>query len=185
MPTKCFITVLLVVIQTGQVRAHVGDFIFPVYELPTYDLPDLHDRTLADWEDVLPDASLDSGWFFEGVGDPPTPDDLVFRVFLAWHHASQRIFVAFERMDDVLIAEYPAPADKMWFMVDGDHSGGRFANFPEDSYTETQRELLFYAQAQDYAICVDPPADGPLLITSVRQHDMRFDPGPRIHTLYL
>ena len=143
----------------GPASAHLGDIVYPIYELPTSDLPDLHDGTLADWEDALPGTSLDSGFFYESIGDYPDRDDLAFRAFLAWNYTSQRLYVGFERIDDVLIHEYPAPADKMWVMVDGDHSGGRFAGFPEDSYSEDERRLLTYAQAQDYLVYIDPPEE--------------------------
>ncbi len=43
--------------------AHIGGLVFPIYELPTSDLPDLFDGTLEDWEDVLPGTSLDHNSF--------------------------------------------------------------------------------------------------------------------------
>ena len=53
----------LVVALSGVASAHIGTDIFPLYELPTADLPDLRDSTLEDWEDVLPGTSLDHNSF--------------------------------------------------------------------------------------------------------------------------
>lgn len=38
----------------------MGGSAFPIYELPTSDLPVLGDGTLADWEEVLPGPSATS-----------------------------------------------------------------------------------------------------------------------------
>ena len=54
---------ILTVALAGAASAHVGDIVYPIYELPTSDLPDLHDGTLDDWEEVLPSASLDHNDF--------------------------------------------------------------------------------------------------------------------------
>jgi len=153
--------VLLAAILVGEASAHQGDIVYPIYELPTADLPDLHDGTLEDWEEVLPRASLDHNDFVSwGDGGPTTPgppidpDDLAFRVFLAWHSASQRIYVAVERLDDV----YLAGEGGAQLMIDGDHSGGQFWFFEEDGYSEAERELLWESQAQTYS--VSPEREG-------------------------
>ena len=39
------------------------DVIYPIWELPTRDLPDLHDGSLDDWESALPNASLNQSDF--------------------------------------------------------------------------------------------------------------------------
>ena len=38
--------------MTSATSAHIGGLVFPIYEVPTSDLPDLRDGTLEDWEDV-------------------------------------------------------------------------------------------------------------------------------------
>ena len=43
--------------------AHIGGAVYPIYELPSEDLPDLNDATLEDWEDVLVGTSLDQNDF--------------------------------------------------------------------------------------------------------------------------
>jgi hypothetical protein len=99
---------LLVALLPSPARAHWGERVFPVYELPTSALPDLHDGSLADWEEVLPGHSIDSREFW-----PPfaldyilDPADLSFRIWLAWNNASQRLYVAIESVDDLYYNAY-------------------------------------------------------------------------------
>ena len=124
---------LLTVALAGAVDAHLGDTIFPIWEIPTSDLPDLHDGTLEDWEEALPMASLNHNDFvytanWESVVDA---EDFAFRVFLAWHSASQQFYMGIESIDDVYLAYGNGFTQ---FMVDGDHSGGQ-------DYSQAQRYL--------------------------------------------
>ena len=141
---SAFVAVALTALQAGEASAHLGDMVFPIYELPTSDLPDLHDGTLEDWEEVLPAASLDQHYFvsYGGLGGID-PSSLAWRVFLAWHGASQRIYMAIERLDDVFIL-----GEGTNLSVDGDHSGGQYAIF--EGVSEEQRKRLEYSQAQMY-----------------------------------
>ena len=141
------IAALLTVALAGTVGAHQGDIVYPIYELPTSDLPDLHDGTLEDWEEVLPGASLDHNDFIrDNSGIPGTvdPDDLAFRVFLAWHSASQRIYMAAERVDDVYMHEGAS------LKIDGDHSGGQYWFFEAEGYSHAESERLWESRAQTY-----------------------------------
>ena len=156
--------------------AHVGAALYPIYELPTSDLPDLHDGTLADWEEVLAGASLTHSDFEAhdvGEGAPVDPGDLAYQIFLAWHGSTQRVYVAMERVDDVYVNEYEGGgiSSQMWrhdgfeFMVDGDHSGGEY-QWPFDSdLTPEERRLLTLSQAQMYG-AVSEAVDGHLLVLS-------------------
>ena len=126
--------------------AHVGDRVFPIYELPSSDLPDLHDGTLEDWEQALPGASLDYHDFRDmAIGDHDgglvDPSVIAFDVYLAWHYASQRIFVGVNRFDGVYTfrlppepppvqMHYPMSSDACCrhydhvdLTIDGDHGG--------------------------------------------------------------
>ena len=158
------VAALLTASLAGPASAHQGDIIYPIYELPTSDLPDLHDGTLEDWEGVLPNASLDHNDFISWgrggsttQGPPPDPDDLAFRVFLAWHSASQRIYMAVERLDDVYMNEGAQ------LMIDGDHSGGQFW-FPEwGGYSHEESMRLYETQAQIYSAS---PEEGEARLTS-------------------
>jgi len=136
----------------GESNAHLGDRVFPIWEIPSADLPDLYDGTLEDWEAVLPGTSLDYHDFVNLIPKRTDPSDLAFRVFLAWHSASQRIFVAIERLDNVLISE----ADQMAVRIDGDHSGGRYAYWG-DEFSEEEIKRFSHSQAQAYRIWAYSP----------------------------
>ena len=58
---------------------------------------------MEDWDEVLPYASLDHNDFVYSGNfvDEVDLEDLAFRVFLAWHHASQEIYMGIEIIDDV------------------------------------------------------------------------------------
>ena len=147
MRTALTAVAFLTAVLAGPASAHLGDIIYPIYELPTADLPDLHDGTLEDWEGVLPNASLNHNDFIrDNSGIPGTvdPDDLAFRVFLAWHSASQRVYVAVERLDDVYLTEGAQ------LRIDGDHSGGQFWFWESDGYSRAERDRLWESQAQTY-----------------------------------
>lgn len=138
--------------------AHVGNRVFPIYELPSAELPDIHDGTLEDWESVLP-SSLDHNDLGTpgGQGQPLRLDDLAWRAFLAWHHASQRLYVGMEFVDDVM--EGP-PSGQRWaeridFFVDGDHSGGEY--FP--AYQDLPIDEVSRAQRYEFALSWLPEVD--------------------------
>jgi hypothetical protein len=141
--------------------------IFPVYEISTDDLPDLRDASLEDWEDVLPGTSLTHDDFLplavsDGAGIDPA--DLAYRTFMAWHSATQTLWICIERVDDVYINPYEGGdpsvqwmTDGVEFMVDGDHSGGSYNGFSVDEYGEEQAKLLAGYQAQQYTMIPESP----------------------------
>ena len=131
--------------------AHLGETIFPIYEIPTRDLPDLLDNSLEDWEAALPNLSLSTQDLVSTLGLTPDPGNLAVGVYLAWHNASQRIYIAIERIDDV----FEPDLDNTAFLVDGDHSGGRFQNFTAGS--EVERRRLQFAQVQMYFVRAGRP----------------------------
>ena len=158
--------------QPPDVVAHVGNLTFPIYELPVEDIPDLHDGSLEDWEDVLPGASLyleDLTPLSLGDGAGFDPQDLDCRAFLAWNSIEQRIYLGIERVDNVYVNTYEGGSfaalqqhDSIGFMVDGDHSGGVFNDFSGDDYSEEEIKLLTGFQAQQYVAIAESP-DGRLL----------------------
>ena len=138
------------------VGAHQGQVIFPMFELPSSELPDLHDGTLDDWEAVLPDASIDHNdfiWQANRVSSIEV-EDMAFRVFLAWHNPSQMIYIGYEGIDD----EYQRDSEDgpgngyVTLLVDGDHSAGQYQFFTEDGYTEEESRRQFGSQAQGYTL---------------------------------
>ena len=152
------IAALLTVALAGTVGAHLGDIVYPIYELPTSDLPDLHDGTLEDWEEVLPGGSLDHIYFVQDIGEGIDPSDLAWRVFLAWNSASQQIYMAAELLDDFYGSD---GHDRVGFSVDGDHSGGQYANFA--SVSEEESKGKEFAQAQAYNVVPERSDDRSLL----------------------
>jgi hypothetical protein len=149
------------------ISAMAGAQIFPVYELPTSDLPDLQDASLEDWEAVLTGISWTHDDFLplavaDGAGIDPA--DLAYRAYMAWHSATQTIWIGVERVDDVYICTYPgAEPQNMWMhdgfelMLDGDHTGGDFNGFPVADYGEEQSKLLAGYQAQQYTMVPETP----------------------------
>ncbi|NKB69607.1 MAG: hypothetical protein GKR89_21260 [Candidatus Latescibacteria bacterium] len=163
---------LVVAMATGA-SAHIGGLVFPLFELPTVDLPDLNDSTLEDWEDVLPGASLDHNDFAplnvsDGAGIDPA--DLAYRTFMAWNSSDQRVYFAIERVDDVYVNTYEGGDltglwrfDSIEIMLDGDHSGGSYngAGLGED-LSDEERKLLTNFQGQQYVAIAESP-DGRIL----------------------
>lgn len=159
----------LVAVSILPVKGHVGERIFPIWELPTSALPDLHDHSLVDWpvlaeEDLLTRSDFASiysgGGAFGGY-----EEDLEVNVRLGWSHALQRIYVSCERFDDEYINTYAAEtSDSLWkhdgldFWIDGDHSGGPYDFFPIRS--PAGWDTLRNFQAQSYTVAARRPSGG-------------------------
>lgn len=130
--------VLLAALWHVPAEAHRGDWVYPIYEIPSSAVPELHDGTLSDWEDAVPSPSLVTSDFETLVG-PVSPDNFAVQVYLSWNSRSQCIFVGIERVDDVIHNAYVEEArptlyavDGFAFFVDGDHSGGRYPDGSPD-----------------------------------------------------
>jgi hypothetical protein len=156
-----FIVTVLVLLTSTPSQSHVGQIVYPIYELASADLPVFHDGTLEDWDQVLPNASLTHEDFAYTDGRRVGADDFAFRVFLAWHSASQRIFVGIEMLDDVYLGPQDGDIGNGWvrFVIDGDHTGGEYL-FPSE---ESERSL---AQAQVYAARPEAVSAGLLSLTA-------------------
>ncbi len=119
-------------------HAHIGDEIYPFFEILDEDLGriDLTDGSVDDWLEVVGEPSLTALDFYWGYWGEVAydPADVDFRIWLAWHQGSSTLWVAMERFDDLYFNLYDG--DKLWemfvwdsnirFMVDGDHTGGRY-----------------------------------------------------------
>lgn len=138
---------------------HLGDRVFPIYEIASSDLPDIHDESLEDWELAVPNASMNYTDFSISPGPTATFDqaDLAFRVLLGWHYGSQRIYGAIERIDDSFVPAQPGSflRDTSVFYVDGDHSGGRYASYNPCQEPEVYQQN--FSQAQVFTLMPDPP----------------------------
>ena len=104
-------SVVLVFLLPLTVAAHVGDVLYPLYELRDNELPDLHDGSLEDWQALfsephLTDADLTS---FPEVGDGAAigAPDLAVDIYFGWNKTQNQVYAGFEVRDDVYINEYP------------------------------------------------------------------------------
>ena len=121
-------------------HAHVGDEIYPFFELLDEDLDriDLTDGSVEDWLEVIGEPSLTAVDFYWGVfgGVAYDPADLDFRIWLAWNQSTSTLWIAMERYDDLYINLYDGREPwemQSWdsslrFMVDGDHTGGLYGS---------------------------------------------------------
>ena len=118
--------------------AHVGDEIYPLLELLDEDLAriDLTDGSVEDWYEVLGEPSLTASDFY-WLNYHYDPSELDFRIWLAWHKASNTIWIAMERFDDLYFNRYEGGGlswmhrwdSSIAFHVDGDHSAGQYGDW--------------------------------------------------------
>ena len=142
---------LLALLAPGA-HAHIGDQIYPIFELLDEDLDriDLTDGSVEDWLDVLGEPSLTAtDFYFPDHYDPSSVDN---RFWLGWHRRSGTLWVAMERFDDIYhnnfageVKESGLSTMNRWdssftFMVDGDHSGGRYLAFEEETKLQNNRQ---------------------------------------------
>ncbi len=143
--------ILLALLATSA-HGHIGEEIYPFYELLDEDLDriDLTDGSVEDWIDILGEPSLTGADFYypDSTYDPTNCDN---RFWLGWHRRSGTLWVAMERFDDIYhnnyageVNEWGFPAMNRWdssfsFMVDGDHSGGRYL-FEREAKPQNNRQ---------------------------------------------
>ena len=172
-------TLLLLPGLASVTHAHIGDQIYPFFELLDEDLHriDLTDGSVEDWYDVLGEPSLTAADFYYPYSsyDPTNCDN---RFWLGWHRRSGTLWIAMERFDDIYHNNYAGeifesgfptifrPAMILWdsyfsFMVDGDHSGGRylFALANCEECTVEEAKLRNNRQAQHW-LAIAETTDG-------------------------
>ncbi len=151
--------------------AHIGDEIYPFYELLDEDLDriNLTDGSVEDWVEVVGEPSLTAAEFVWGTQSEPAeydPSNLDFRIWLAWHQGSGTIWAAMERVDDLYVNLFEGVDDlyvnvlggdamnlKFWdsviiLLLDGDHSGGRYRYVNWAWCRDCPREELLENQRQ-------------------------------------
>ena len=128
---RLVISNILLLCTASACIAHLGDRLLPILEIPDSLVAriDIHDGTIEDWEAVIGEPTLTALEFGSFMGKSYDPNDLDFRVWLAWHDASNRVFIAVQGVDDV--ATFPTDlaldgATNIEF--DGDHSGGVYGS---------------------------------------------------------
>ncbi len=163
----------LLVCLAAHVFAHAGDEIYPFLELLDEDLAriDLTDGSVEDWYEVLGEPSLVASDFY-WVNYDYDPAELDFRIWLAWHQASNTVWIAMERFDDLYFNRYDGGGPSWmvrWdssiaFLVDGDHTAGPYSQ-PlglDCKYCTPERILARNRQAQRWMAIAEAP-DGEIL----------------------
>ena len=159
-PLFTLIGLLLFFISHTHTHAHVGDRVYPIIELTDADLEaiDLKDGSITDWLDIVGEPTITALEFFAHTAlEPYDPADMDFRIWLAWHDATNRIYVAMEQADDIYINTFDRSRDdhlnmfgqdsSIGLSLDGDHSGGGYARLPCCSDSEAFEHAR---QAQPY-----------------------------------
>ena len=163
----------LVVGLLRSAEAQESERLYPFVELTDADLAqiDVTDGSIDEWVDLLGEPTL-TALDFQTDPDraPYDPADMDYRVWLAWHGATHRIYVAVERSDDIYINNYDgsdAECVSMWghdssvmFSVDGDASGGKFHFYLEEIKDDEERQLLNDQHAQNYNALGDISGSG-------------------------
>ena len=151
--------------------AHIGDNVFLIFEIPSADAVDIDfdDLSIADWEDVVGDASVQATDMFAdptvGEGAQYDPADMDYRIWIGWNGDSNVLYGAMERTDNVFVNEYAGGAlGDLWrhdgsfeFMLDGDHTGGDYTGSADPDWTEEEVTLNNNRFAQQYVGISDAP----------------------------
>ncbi len=174
---KRFLPIIgLVVGLLGGAEAQESERLYPFVELTDADLAqiDVTDGSVDEWVDLLGEPTLTALDFQIPPNRPPyDPADMDYRVWLAWHGASQRLYVAIERSDDIYINNYEG-AEKIRacvfmeqhdsavnFRVDGDASGGQYYFNRNEIKDDEERRLRTNQHAQSYIVLGDIFGGGP------------------------
>ena len=161
----------IVALLLGLIRnsgAQQSDRVYPIIELTDEDVAriDMKDGSIEDWLKVVGEPTLTALDFrTDPYFGPYDPADMDFRIWLAWHDATNHIYVALERADNVYFNQFNRQGDyvdqivgamtrqdHITLAVDGDRSGGQY-RFVSDSFdSEEEWKLRESQQAQIYAV---------------------------------
>ena len=140
----------------------------PAFQFPEGLAPEV-DGLLGDWA-VAGRATLTTDDFVDLVGDTPAdPDDLEILVWIGWSPHTNRLYLAAQVRDDMHQVDRPSGAattrifqdDDMEVFLDGDHSGGQYADFSDLS----QEEQLERNGAQaSHFVLAGPHDDGDFFV---------------------
>ena len=155
-PIGIFFPILL---AGSSLDAKFSDRLYPIAEL-TDEMRssiDLKDGSIDDWLEVLGEPTLTPLDFCTDPSWPGyDPSSYDFRIWLAWHDATNHLFVAVEIIDDFHVTEYDRYGDSfaaggdaaVLFLVDGDRSGGTI--FDEDRNGFLRQGQLYSAFSKTY-----------------------------------
>ena len=165
---------LLFLIFNTAADAHIGDQVYPFFELLDEDLHriDLTDGSVEDWLEVVGEPSLTASDFFWLFGSYDL-SDLDFRIWLAWHQGSGTLWVAMERFDDLYLNSYDGAGlhemvgwdSSIAFMVDGDHTAGTYGQLLGINCEQCTAEQVLWnhRHAQRWMAIAEAPGGGDLL----------------------
>ena len=140
-------------------NAQPPDRIYPIVQLTDRDVAeiDVTDGSVEDWENIAGEPTLTPLDFAEPFFSSYDPSDMDFRIWLGWHDATDRIFFAMERVDDVYVNEFDREDEvlrimifhdsSVSFAVDADHSGGVMSpeEPSEDWLQDVRQAQVFHA----------------------------------------
>ena len=139
-------------------EAQFSDRLYPVFEL-TDEMRkkiDVKDGSVEDWLEVFGEPTLTPLDFLTAPwASKYDPSSFDFRVWLAWHHSGNHLFVAAEMVDDFVYApstvrnfvsgQGVSQADLfVWFFVDGDKSGGSLTIDNSLGLTHPMQQAQYY-----------------------------------------
>ena len=165
---------LLFLIFNTAADAHMGDQVYPFFELLDEDLHriDLTDGSVDDWLEVVGEPSLTASGFFWLFGSYDL-SDLDFRIWLAWNENSGTLWIAMERFDDLYLNSYDGAGlhemvgwdSSIAFMVDGDHTAGTYGELLGINCEQCTAEQVLWnhRQAQRWMAIAEAPGGGDLL----------------------
>ncbi|MBT4499562.1 MAG: hypothetical protein HOC74_17670 [Gemmatimonadetes bacterium] len=134
----------------------------PIIELTDEALSfiELDDGSIADWEELLgfpAVLALDLNYETTVGTGGFEPEALDFAIWLGYHAATSRLYVAMERVDGDFVNEYVGEGNMLAHdgaievRVDGDRSGGDYAFDADCCEMEDEWKALNNRQAQSYA----------------------------------
>ena len=113
---------------------------------------DLKDGSIEDWLEVLGEPTLTPLDFVTFPPESYDPSSLDFRIWMGWHDATSRLFVAAESVDDIHVKideawesnPYLFVDASVWFYVDGDRSGGVIFDDDREGHNKDMIQAQWY-----------------------------------------
>jgi len=128
----------LATLASSSTPTRAAEPVFTFTELTDGDLQhiDLHDGRIDDWIEVVGEPVLRGRDAYRLIPNSAIrdydPSDYDFRIWLAWHDSSNRIYIALESLDDEYVITHNLQGTKVFWdsvvrlLIDGDRSGGAF-----------------------------------------------------------
>ena len=143
--------------------AHLPEgLVRPAVHFPSGHLP-IIDSDLSDW-DVVTDPYLitheDLTETVTGLGTQRDAADLALRAYVGWSPETNKVYIMEDRWDDaVWVGDHSwenakgsgcsaNARDFLEIQIDGDHSGGQFNSWNDESLTQEEKDILHGQQAQ-------------------------------------